>query len=310
MAGSGPLEGRSVHIDRAASTENVAQSFVEARLAAMSLPDYPGVVPDDLATAYRIQDAAIALWPDEIVGWKIGRIAPQFEPQFGPSRLAGPIFREMVRSATSPTPTPFPIFEGGFAAVEAEFVIMVGATAAPEKTQWTTEEARALVGEILIGVETAGSPLATINLLGPTAVVSDFGNNAGLILGGIIPDWRTRIDREFACESFIDGRSVGRGSAADLPGGPIESLRFVLELSARRGLPLKEGMLISTGAATGIHDIAAGQHARVVFAGVGVLECVATAATKKPRRERKKATSKVPQGETEWISPRPHNRTK
>lgn len=299
-----------MHIGRAASTETVARSFVEARLAAKSLPDYPGVVPDDLATAYRIQDAAIALWPDEIVGWKIGRIAPQFEPLFGPGRLAGPIFHEMVRLAAGPAPTPFPVFEGGFAAVEAEFVIMVGANAAPEKTQWTTEEARTLVGEVLFGVETAGSPLATINVLGPTAVVSDFGNNAGLILGGIIPDWRTRIDREFACESFIDGHLVGRGSAADLPGGPIESLRFVLELSARRGLPLKKGMLISTGAATGIHDIAVGQHARVVFAGVGVLECVAASTTQEPRYERKKATSKVPQGGTEWINPRPRDRTK
>jgi 2-keto-4-pentenoate hydratase len=294
----------------AASMEYVARGFVEARLAAKSLPDYPGVLPPDLDTAYRIQDAAIALWPDEIKGWKIGRIAPQFEGRFGRNRLAGPIFREMVRPATSPMPTPFPVFDGGFAAIEAEFVIAISADAAPEKKQWTTEEARALVGEIHIGVETAGSPLATINLLGPTAVVSDFGNNAGLILGGIVPDWRTRIDREFACESFIDECSVGRGSAADLPGGPIESLRFVLELSARRGLPLKKGMLVSTGAATGIHEISAGHHGRVVFADVGALECIAVAATKETPTDKAKAASKVRQGEMEWINPRSYDETK
>ena len=28
-----------------------------------------------MAEAYRIQDAAIARWPDDLVGWKIGYIA-------------------------------------------------------------------------------------------------------------------------------------------------------------------------------------------------------------------------------------------
>ena len=296
-------------IDTAASAENVALAFVEARLAAKFLPDYPGVVPTDLATAYRIQDAAIALWPDYIAGWKIGRVAPDFEDRYGRNRLAGPIFREMVRPATDSIPTSFPVFEGGFAAIEAEFIIVVGADAARDKTQWTTEEARALVEEIRVGVETAGSPLATINQLGPTAVVSDFGNNAGLILGGTVPDWRTRNDREFACESFIDGCSVGRGSAADLPGGPIESLRFVLELSARRGLPLRKGMLISTGAATGIHSIAAGHHGRVVFIGAAALECTAVAATRQPGSGKIKTTSTIHQGGMRLTNPKSHDGT-
>ena len=38
-----------------------------------------------------------------------------------------------------------------------------------------------------MGVEMAGSPLATINELGPTVVAADFGNNNGLILGTCWP---------------------------------------------------------------------------------------------------------------------------
>ena len=35
--------------------------------------------------------------------------------------------------------------------------------------------------------------------------------------------------------------------------------------------PLKAGMIVSTGAATGIHDIRAGQSARLVFDGIAEL---------------------------------------
>ena len=258
-------------------TDTVARTFVEARLAARPLADFPGALPPDLATGYRHQEAAIALWPDEIVGWKIGRVGADFEDRHGRTRLAGPIFSRQLRRAGR-EPVAFPVFEGGFAAIEAEFVLVVGRDAPAAKADWTTEEARALVGAMHIGIETAGSPLATINALGPTVVVSDFGNNAGLILGPSVTDWRSRSDASLTCESFIDGVSVGTGAAADLPGGPIESLRFLLEHCAKRGRPLKAGMLISTGAATGIHDIAAGQRSRVDFGPLGTIECKAVTA--------------------------------
>jgi 2-keto-4-pentenoate hydratase len=34
-------------------------------------------------------------------------------------------------------------------------------------------------------------------------------------------------------------------------------------------MPLRAGQWVSTGAATGIHDVVAGQRARVVFDGIG-----------------------------------------
>jgi 2-keto-4-pentenoate hydratase len=37
-------------------------------------------------------------------------------------------------------------------------------------------------------------------------------------------------------------------------------------------MSLKAGMIVSTGAATGIHDILAGQRARLVFHGCATLE--------------------------------------
>ena len=56
-----------------------------------------------------------------------------------------------------------------------------------------------------------------------------------------------------------------------LPGGPLAALAFALNRAARRGRPLRAGMVVSTGAASGIHDIVAGQRARLVFDGIAEL---------------------------------------
>jgi len=141
----------------------------------------------------------------------------------------------------------------------------------------------ALLLDVVLDRVAAGSPLAAINDLGPTVVVSDFGNNAGLLLGPAIPDWSRRRLESLTCETFIEEERVGRGGAASLPGGLLEAVAFALGRCARRGLPMKAGYVISTGAATGIHEISIGESARVKFDGVAQLLCRAVPAAKGPR---------------------------
>lgn len=256
----------------------IAHTFVAARLGARALPDFPGRVPADMASGYRVQEAALGLWPDEVAGWKIGRAAPQHAASLGADRLAGPIFAKLVWRAQNGVETPFPVYEGGFAAVEAEYVLRLGADAPANKTQWSSAEAAELVAAMHIGVETAGSPLATINDLGATVVVSDFGNNHGLILGPEIPDWRAKLADGLDAETFIDGRSVGAGRAREDGDGPLAALAFLAGHVAARGRPLKAGQLVSTGAVTGVHDIRIGQHSLVRFNGAGDILCAAVKA--------------------------------
>jgi 2-keto-4-pentenoate hydratase len=264
----------------------IAEQFVRARLDATALPDFPGSIPATLNTAYAYQDRAIALWPDFVAGWKVGRIGEPWLERLGEDRLVGPIFRRGIRLAPPEQVVEFPVFEGGFAAVEAEFVFRLGADAPSDKVQWTPDEASRIAMALHIGIETAGSPLASINDLGSAVVVSDFGNNAGLLLGPAIPEWRTRPFESLQTETFIEGKSVGRGGALSLPGGPFAALAFALSRCARRGLPMKSGYVVSTGATTGVHDIRIGQEARVVFEGCGELLCRAIPAQKAPSAQK------------------------
>jgi 2-keto-4-pentenoate hydratase len=269
----------AVRKTQSVDAETVAQQFISARLRAAALPGFPGELPLDLAGAYATQDAAIDLWPDKIAGWKIGKIPPDHAAKLGAVFLAGPVFRKDVRLCAPGALVEYGIYVGGFAAVEAEFMFEIGQDAPVGKTSWTTADAAAIVKRMICGVETAGSPLATINIVGPKAVISDFGNNNGLIVGPEVPNWQDRVLSELVCETFIDDKSVGKGSAANVTGGPLEPLRFVAELCARRGRPLKAGMLISTGAITGIHDVVPGEIARVEFEGIGAVQCAAKALT-------------------------------
>jgi len=258
----------------------VAETFVRARLAARAVPTYPGEAPEEMARSYAIQDAAIALYPDRVAGWKVGGVPPAQQSALGVHRLAGAIFAGNVWTVGE-APTPLPAIEGGFAAVEAEFIARIGVDADPAKTDWTIEEAADQIDAVFIGVELAGSPLSAINDLGSAVVASDFGNNGGLVIGPELTNWRERLDA-IQVETVIDGVSVGKGGSLSLAGGALESVRFLLEHCARWGRPLTAGMLVSTGAVTGVHRIYADSQAACVFEGVGEVRCSVVKAVPHP----------------------------
>jgi 2-keto-4-pentenoate hydratase len=268
--------------DGAYSPSAVAGAFVAARQSGRAMPGFPGPLPPDMAAGYATQAEAMELWPDEVAGWKVGRIASELAGALGADRVAGPVFRRNVWRASDGEATLLPVIEGGFAAVEAEYVYRIGEDAPPGKADWSPRDALALVEDQLAGVEFAGSPLAQINALGPRVVAADFGNNAGLVLGRAVPDWRSRTDDWPPVEAWVADRLVGRGAPSSLPGGPPAALAFLANLCAERGLPLKRGQLVSTGAASGIHQIRVGQSARIVFEGLGEIHCTAVAARPSP----------------------------
>ena len=250
-------------IDRTESAAlQIARAFVSARDRAVPLQDFPGPLPGEMLFAYAVQEAAIGLKPDTVAGWKVGLVPPAEQAALGTGRLAGPIFRSTVLRADAAVR--LPAIAGGFAAIEVELVAAVARDAPPEKTDWTLAEAATMVGAWHLGVEFAASPLATINDLGAAVVVCDFGNNSGLVVGARVA---AAEPGQLICRATIDGKQVGQASAAGLPGGPLESVRFLLGHLAARRRPLRAGDWVSTGAITGVHRVVAGQHASAELIG-------------------------------------------
>jgi 2-keto-4-pentenoate hydratase len=260
-------EPRTIDSDSQAA----ARALVAARRAARE-PTTAFPVPASSAAAYAIQDAAIALWPLPLVGWKVGAVGEPWRSQYGIDRLAGPVFRDGLQRAGKEE-VRAGVYPRGFAAVEAEFVFRIGAGVAPGRMIWTAQDAADAVASLHGGVEIASSPMATINELGPGAIIADFGNNSGLLIGPEIHDWRSRSLADLRCQTIVDGRLAGEGGAAAVPGGLLTALAFALNHCASRGRPLLEGQHVCTGATTGIHVVQPGQRAQVEFAGYGAVHC-------------------------------------
>jgi 2-keto-4-pentenoate hydratase len=253
-------------------TADIAARFLTARRQASGLADYPGAMPLSLDEAYSIQNHAIAAWNRSIVGWKVGRVQEPFASRLGADRLAGPIFFQAQGDDGSHPK--MPVFSEGFAAAEAEFLLRIGKTPPPDQQKFSLEEAADLIDVVSVGIEVASSPLRTINQLGPIAIVSDFGNNNGLIVGHEIRNWRSSSFEKWQVRTLIDGELVGTGTADSFPDGAIGSARFLFELMARRGIALKPGQWISTGAVTGVHDARAGQRVEAIFNKSLQVSCV------------------------------------
>lgn len=255
-----------------ASMDPRARAFVDARLSATGVTSYPGEKPTTLSEAYEIQNSAVNAFPDTLVGWKVGGINGEWRDQLGVSRLLGPVY-DSYRHLYSGASIDMPVFSEGFAAVEGEVTAVISKDVPADKTSLTREEAIGFIGSLHLGVEIASSPFAEINDHGPLVTISDFGNNRGLILGDEIPEWQNLDIESWEFETCINGQSVGKAVPNAMPGGPIESIRYALENTSQRGFCMKAGMMILTGAVTGVHRAYPGDQAVVSLNGKSSVQC-------------------------------------
>lgn len=195
----------------------------------------------------------------------MGGVPPAYLDRFDESFLAGPIFSRTVHWVANGGTVEMPVFEGGFAAIEPEFVFLLGTTPADDR--------------MFIGAEIASSPIPAINDYGPTAVISDFGNNNGLAIGPEVAAWRD-CEGATTVETRIDGKCIARRSLDDFRTAALVSLDFLRRHSYRRGFDLPAGTLVSAGAITGVHEAEAGAHALLDFGQFGTFELVLVNAEK------------------------------
>ncbi len=218
-----------------------------------------------------MQDRSLKHWGEEIVGWKVGGIPPHLRRELRQDWLAGPIFRNRTKYVDNRVVT-MPIFEGGFGAVEAEIILEFGDVSELRNSTPNAVEIIPFIKNCYIGVEIASSPMPDINVLGPLAVISDFGNNNGMIVGRKIDPWSAKLLNAIEVTTYVEGQQVGVAHPPLPPGGPLGAAAFLVGNLRKRGLPIQEGLKVSSGALTGIHDVKVGDRSRVSFAGLGDID--------------------------------------
>lgn len=235
----------------------ISKALTDARHNSILLNEFPGEMPETLEDAYAVQTTSIKAWNDEVSGWKVGGVPPAYLDRFSDKRLVGPIFKNSVNYPKEGETSIMPVFDG-FAAVESEFVFALGET--PDQDR------------LFIGVEIASSPLNAINDMGPIAVICDFGNNRGLILGPEIKDWQSLSPEPFEVKTIINGEVIGTKTIESFPGDALEALAFYRAHAERNNMETPVGTYISSGAITGVHETRAGATATADFGPFGSLD--------------------------------------
>lgn len=256
----------------------VATAFVEARRRATIFGAFPGALPETLEAAYKVQEASIRIDGRPIAGWKVAGVHPDLREKLGATRIVGPIFTENVHHLPAGGMATVKVFANGFAALEAEFTAVFARDLEPDEDGFTDAAILSALEGIHAGSEVASSPLPSLNSLGPLAIVSDHGNNAGAVVGRVIEDWEKLDLAAMTSRMLVDGALAGEGSAEKLAGGPLESIRQLAENLKARGRSIRKGDIVLTGMTTGIHEVKPGAVARVEFAGAASFDIKVTAA--------------------------------
>ncbi|WP_114520690.1 hypothetical protein [Altererythrobacter sp. ZODW24] len=241
-----------------AELRSIADTLLSARRDARALPAFPGQLPDTFEDAYAIQNYSRHAWPDEVGAWKVGGVPPgPYRERFGVDRLVGPVFSRAIHHVGEGEVAEFPVYPGS-AAVEGEFVFQLGANPGEER--------------MFIGVELASSPVPAINSLGPVAVICDFGNNGGLLVGQEIKNWRDIDAGSIDLETLIDGEVVGTRTLTNFPKDALDALAFLRAHAEKHSIDLPQDSLVTSGAITGVHETRSGVSAVCRFGQFGEIQ--------------------------------------
>lgn len=252
----------------------ISDAVLFARRACKPIKGFPADIPQTLDQAYAVQMDAISKWDSDLIGFKVGGVPEKWRAQFPTNWLAGPMFADQRYTVKTGDSLEVTVFEGGFAAYEAELVFVLKDLDKLDKPLETVEETHAFISRVHLGAEIASSPNLLVNDLGPGSIISDLGNNAGVVLGPEAPlsilEDLSKIDVVLT----IDDVEIGRATPNLGENGPLGALRFILNhfISLKGKIDLPETCLISSGAITGVHQSHVGTKSTIKFGDLAEYE--------------------------------------
>lgn len=220
----------------------------------------------DLARAYRIQQASIALRHargERPIGVKLGFTSRAKMTQMGVDSLIwGLLTDAMLRE------------EGGVVdlddfihpRVEPELCFLTGR--AIDRPLTLLEAADYLAG-VAPAMEIIDSRYRNFKF-GLEDVVADNCSSAGLVVGAFSADLAGLANRGVTMR--FDGRPVALGSTGAILGNPLRSVVQAAQLVSAHGMVLPAGSLIMAGAATAAEALRPGLHVSADIGGLGRVE--------------------------------------
>jgi len=243
-----------------------------ARLPSAPLP--AAIAPRDLAEAYTVQDAFVALKAEQcgaVVGHKIALSSPQMRAMVGlHTPIAGRLHgRQVVSGDASVRAADY-----GRLLVEFEIGFRMAADLAPRPVPYTQDEVAAAVGAAMPAFELADDRGADYATLASRALelTADNAWNEGAVLGAPVADWRRLDLAALPGRVWLNGALIGEGRGADSMGHPLAALQWVANHLAGRGQALRRGDWVISGSLVTSKFPRPGDTLRFEAGGLGAVE--------------------------------------
>lgn len=248
-------------VERAADI--LAEAFA-ARTCIDTLPD--DCTPDNVADAARIQDALLARLDREVSGYKAGFTNPPMLEKAGPH---GPMAGAMFADRTVVGPGTVKRADFCSPLIEAEVAFRFARDLPARSGGHSDDEILDAVDSALVAIEIADPRYVDFKVQGVPRLMADNGAGSGFVAGPDIPDWRARDLKDLAIELMFDGRTVAEGMTRDWRCDERWVLSWTVDHFARRGLGIRAGDYITTGAAAAPTPLGEAREVIARFAGIG-----------------------------------------
>jgi 2-keto-4-pentenoate hydratase len=243
-----------MHVEQLA-TKLIAARRSGNRIAALAAEE----VPASAAEGYALQDAILRQLDIPIGGWKVGAASATAEPQ------AGPILADGLK----PSPARFALLPNALRTVEAELAFTLGRDLPTRSLAYSEDEVWQAMASLHVGIEVLESSFVDRRKIAEAAVLGDLLNNGAYCYGAGVTDWRALDLATPEASLWINGKEARRAGTGTPGGHPKRLLGWLANHAAARGLPLKAGMVITTGSHTGMLDAPPGATVEARFEKLG-----------------------------------------
>jgi len=225
----------------------LAQALSQARQPGQ--PRVGGPVCDvaavpDAAAAYAVQDQSLR-WLGPVGGWKVGAASPTQTPICAPLPAAG-----LLACGVALSPP-----QGALRGLELELALRVAHDLPPQQLGLGDAALSTVFDAVLPVIEWVDSRLARGQASPALARLADLQSHGALILGPACSLGPVDPDPDLPTLSATlcwNGQTV----ANTVGGNPAQDLRRLVDWlighTARRGLPLRAGQIVTTGSCTGL----------------------------------------------------------
>lgn len=213
--------------------------------------------PRDLDQAYATACAlvqALGLSPN---GAKVGANTPAGQGMLG---LADPLWGRTFAETSWSVEAQVVATEG--LGAEAEWIFTLGSDLSGAAAQ-TSSGVAAAIANVALGIEITRPSYAEPMREGGLAIIADNGVHAGLVLGAARP--ATGLERlaDLAVWLAVDGQPPSFGNARQSGVDPLAALAWLARERESRGMPLRRGEVVATGALVTCRELRKGQTVRV-----------------------------------------------